>query len=210
TGAECWRDARCGVPLINGTGQRPVPPLSQKPREIFFFPPARTAVTRKFPLALVKFFRVNATASIRPSFIRNHRMQHLVIKNVTEEPRRHERLIEERINPDYAVFFLDGAENEILFRAPLPFPAPRHFVTAQLSAEVALVQPIEVCSKIEISSFMLQVEMQLHRQLRVGDFSFCFLCLVRPFRFSYRPSFRTFYRRGIFFTNNCVYIFLSL
>src|SRR5438270_12128138 len=101
-----------------GRGQRPVPPLSQKPREIFFFPPARTAVTRKFPLALVKFFRVNAAAAIGPSFIRNYCMQHLVIKNVTKEPRRHERLIEERIDSDDAVFFLNGAENEILFRAP--------------------------------------------------------------------------------------------
>ena len=46
---------------------------------------------------------------------------------------------------------------------------------AASAAKMALVQPIENRAEVEVFSFMLQIELPLHRQFRVGDLSFCFL-----------------------------------
>src|SRR5437762_8265014 len=131
------------------------------------------------------------------------------IKNVTEEPGRHERLIEEGIDPDHAVFFLDGAENKIFFRAPLPFPAPDDFVAAKFAAEISFVQSIEVRPQIEVPSFVLEVELPLHRQLRVADLSFCFFRHVLPFTLLDHPDAKTFYRPGITTTSKCAEYFFD-
>ena len=148
-----------------------------------------------------------AAPAVRSGFIWNHCVEHFVIKNVTKEPGRHERLIEKWIDPDYAVFFLDGAENKIFFRAPFPFPAPDDFVAAKFAAEISFVQPIEVRPQIEVSSFVLEVELPLHRQLRVADLSFCFLRHVLPFTLLDHPDAKTFYRPGITTTSKCAEYF---
>src|SRR4051812_47384377 len=81
--------------------------LSQEPREIFFFPATSAAIPREFAFPLVEFFRVHPAAATRVSLVRHYRMQHFVIKNVTEEPPRNELLIQQRIDPDHAIFLLD-------------------------------------------------------------------------------------------------------
>src|SRR3954469_3758317 len=114
-------------------------------------------------------------------------MQHLVIKNVSEEPWGNELLVQQRIDPDHAILFLDRAENKILFGPAFPFPAPDHCVTAQLASEIALVQAIEICPQIEMFSFMLEIELPLHWQFRMGDFSFRFFGHVSSLNFPIVP-----------------------
>ena len=73
-----------------------------------------------------------------------------------EKPERNKRLIEQRIDPDDAIFFLDRPEDEIFFRTLFPPPSPHHFVAAQPATKIALVQLIENRAQIEISSLMLR------------------------------------------------------
>lgn len=103
-------------------------------------------------------------------------VQHLVVKHVLEKPKRNERLIEPRIYPDDTIFLLNGSENEILFRAPLPSPAPDDFVAAEASAEMARVYAIENIAQIEMASLVLEIELLLHGQPGVSQFSLRFLC----------------------------------
>src|SRR5205823_6764570 len=135
--------------------------LPQKPREILFFPAPRASIPRKLAFPLVTLFGVDPAPSVGARFVRHHRVQHFVIENVTEEPWRNERLIEQRVDPDHAILFLDRPENKIILRPPLPFPAPNHLVSAQASTKKSFVQPLEIFSQIETLSFVLQVELPL-------------------------------------------------
>ena len=139
-------------------------------------------ITREAALELVEFFGMDATPPSRERLIRHDGMQHLVVKDVTQKPQRHERLIERGIDPDDAVFFLDGAENEIILRTMFTPASPHHLITAQASPKVALVQLVENGAQIEVAPFMPQIELALHRQLGMGEFAFRFLDLVRAFR----------------------------
>ena len=71
-----------------------------------------------------------------------------------------------------------------------------------------LVQAIEDCPKIEVFSFVLKIELPLHRQLTVGDFSFCFLCHNLSLRFRIFPHRQTFYRGPLGFTSEGAQKFL--
>jgi len=66
-------------------------------------------------------------------------MQHFMIQDVLEEPKRHEALIEPGIDTNDAIFFLDGPENKIFFRTLSAFVAPNHFVTAKTVTEMTRV-----------------------------------------------------------------------
>ena len=89
-------------------------------------------------------------------FVRHDRVQHFVIKNVLEEPERDEWLIEQWINPNDAIFFLDRSENEIFFRTLFTSTAPHHFVTTKPTAKIRVVELIENRAQIEVTPLMLQ------------------------------------------------------
>src|ERR1041384_2526838 len=109
---EPWQSRRAGWPLPPppgwlcyirdgrriGSGAR----LLQKPAEIFLFPPPGSRISAVLPLAPNEFLGVNAAPAVGKHLVRNHRVQHLVEKNVTQKPGRNEGLIELRINPDDA------------------------------------------------------------------------------------------------------------
>src|SRR5687768_4218449 len=107
--------------MESGVSQKRPPILAEKAREIFFFPAARPPISREFTLPLIESFRVHPTASGRSDFVRHDRMEHFVVKNVLEKPKRNERLVQKRVNPNNAIFFLDGAEDKVLLRPSLPF-----------------------------------------------------------------------------------------
>ena len=59
------------------------------------------------------------------SFLWHHGMQHLVVEHVFQKPLRHERLGEQRMEPNHPVLFLECPEDEIFLRPLLPPPAER-------------------------------------------------------------------------------------
>ena len=149
--------------------------LAQEAREVLFFPTPRAAIAGIFALAAIEFVRMHATPTTGVDFVRHHGVQHLVVKYVLEKPKRNKGLIEARVYPDDTIFFLDGSENEILFRAPLPALAPEDFVAAQPPAEMARVYAIENLAQIEMAPLVLKIELLLHGQPGVSQFSLCFL-----------------------------------
>src|SRR4051812_8285140 len=101
-------------------------------------------------------------------------MQHLVIENVLQKPKRNEGLIESGIDPDHAIFFLDRAEDEIFLGPLFATAAPLHFVTAQPAAKVAMIEFVEDALEIEMSTFMPQVQLPLHGQRQMSRLSLSF------------------------------------
>ena len=148
--------------------------LAQEAREICFFPATSAPVTAELTFAAVELFRMHAATAVWQRLIRYDRMQHLVIKHVTQKPQRYEQLIEQRVDADYAILFLDRAKNEIFSWPMFPPAPPYHFVTPKTPPKISLVQIVKNLAQIEMLPFMLQIQLALHRQLRVGDFSFCF------------------------------------
>jgi hypothetical protein len=130
--------------------------LPQEAREIFVFPAPSALVKTKFAFAPIEFVGMDTAPAIPLRFVRHDGVQHFVIENVFEEPERNEFLIEPRIDPDHAIFFLDRAEDKIFFRTFATFPAPNHFVAAQTIAEVTRVYFVEDTAQIEIASFSFQ------------------------------------------------------
>ena len=118
---------------------------------------------------------MHTAAAVWQRLIGYDRMQHLVIKNVTQKPERDERLIEQRIDANDAILFLNCAENKIIARSMFASAAPHHLITTKTPAKISLIQIIENSAQIEVFPFMLQIQLALHRQLRVRDFAFCFL-----------------------------------
>jgi hypothetical protein len=87
-------------------------------------------------------------------------------------------LIERRIDSDNAIFFLDRTKDEIFSRTMLSPAAPRDFVTAKTTAKIPFVQFIKDRAQIEMRSLMPQIQLSLHRQFWVREFSFGLsLCL---------------------------------
>src|SRR4029077_11942429 len=99
-------------------------------------------------------------------------MQHLVVEHILEKPSRDEGLIEQRMNPNHAIFLLNGSEDEIFFRPLFAAPAPNHFVAAQASAKMTRIHAFENIPQIKTATFVAQIKMALHRQRRSGYFSF--------------------------------------
>src|SRR5437764_13741383 len=120
--------------------RRAAPPcLAQKTREIFLFPTSGTFIEAKFAFAEIEFVGVHTAPPIIAHLVRHDRMQHFMIQDVLEEPKRHEALIEPGIDTNDAIFFLDGPENKIFFRTFPAFTAPNHFVTAKTVTEMTRV-----------------------------------------------------------------------
>ena len=84
-------------------------------------------------------------------------MQHFVEENVLEEPKWNKRLIKSGINPDDAIFFLNRAEDEGLFRTMPSAPSPLHLVTAQFTSKIALFNSVEDALQVKIFAFVPQI-----------------------------------------------------
>src|ERR1700736_792674 len=102
-------------------------------------------------------------------------MQHFVVEDVTQKPRRNERLIQQRINPNDPIFFLDCAEDEIIFRALFASSSPLHLISAQSTAEITIIQLIKNALQIEMFTLMREIKLPLKRQSWMRYFAFRFL-----------------------------------
>src|SRR6266403_2988369 len=144
--------------------RRAAPRLAQKTRKIFLFPTSGTFVEAKFAFAAIEFFGMHTAPPITARLVGHDRMQHFVIQDVLEEPKRHEALIEPGIDTNDAIFFLDGPENKIFFRTFSVFAVPNQFVTAKTVTEMTRVQFVEETAQIEITAFGVEPELLLERQ----------------------------------------------
>ena len=116
-----------------------VPCLPQKAGEIFVFPASRAFVEAELAFAAIEFIGMHAAPAITSRLVRHDRVQHFVIEDVLEEPKRNKSLIEPGIDANDAVLFLDGAENKILFRTVAAFTPPNNLVTTKTVAEMTRV-----------------------------------------------------------------------
>ena len=114
-------------------------------------------ITAKLALPPIKFFGVHAAPATSQKFVRHDRVQHFMIENVFQKPARHECLIEQRVNSNDAVFFLDRSKNEMILRPMFPATSPFHFVIAKPAAKIALVQMIKDRTEIEVLAFLTKV-----------------------------------------------------
>src|SRR5260370_26858532 len=147
--------------------------LTQEAGEVFVFPTPRLPVTGKLALTTVEFVGVHAPTPAG-IFVWDHRVKHFVIEHVLKKPERHERLIEQWIDSNHPVLFLDRSKNKIIF-GPMSSPtSPHDFITAQPAAKMTLIQSVKDFPQIEILSFMAQIQLTLHRQHKMRDFPFCF------------------------------------
>src|SRR5262245_36303664 len=99
-------------------------------------------------------------------------MQHLVIKYISQEPQRNERLVQRRIDANQPIFFLDSAKNELFSRSMSSPASPNHVVAAKTLAKVASVYVVKNRAQIEMGALVAQIQQPLHRQFRVRQFSF--------------------------------------
>jgi hypothetical protein len=147
-------------------------PLAQKSRQIFVFPAACSPIIGELAFATIEFFSVNAPAILRECFIRHNRVQHLVIQNIPQKPQGHEGLVQCRIDSNHSVFLLDCAKNEVFPWAIFPPASPNNSVSTKTLAKMPLIQIVKDHPQIKMRSFMAQVQLPLHRQLRVRELSF--------------------------------------
>lgn len=84
-------------------------------------------------------------------------MKHFVVKHVFQIPARHERLIEQGMNSDYAVLFLDCSKNEMIFRRLFATTAPLHFVIAKATAKISLIHFAKKFTEIEMLSLLPKI-----------------------------------------------------
>jgi len=114
---------------------------------------------------------VNAPAIFRERFLRHDRVQHLVIQYVPQKPQGHERLVQRRIDSNQSVFLLDCAKNELFPWAMFPPASPNNVVSTKTFTKMPLIQIIEDCAQIKMRSLIAQIQLPLHRQLRVRELS---------------------------------------
>src|SRR6266496_2255911 len=105
-------------------------------------------------------------------------MQHLVIKHVPQKPRRHERLLKCRIDPNDPVFLLYCSKNELFSWPVLASAAPDDLVAAKTTAKIPIIQIIKDGAQIEMHSLITQIQLALHRQLRMSKLSFGLFLLL--------------------------------
>ncbi len=114
-------------------------------------------IAAKLALPTIEFVGVHAPPATSQEFVRYDRMQHFVIEDVFQKPARHECLIEQRVNSNYPVFFLNRSKNEMIFRPMFPATTPFHLVIAKPAAKIALVQLIKDRTEIEVLAFLTKV-----------------------------------------------------
>lgn len=148
------------------------PTSAQEASEIVFFPGFGAAPPVKAAFPLVKFLVVHDPAPGSVKFIAHHRVTHLVINHVFQKPDRYESAVEQGMNPDDAIFFMDRPENNLITRPGLALAPPDEAIAFEPVAKVASVQLVEDRAEIEEPPLLLKGELPLHGQARGRDFTF--------------------------------------
>jgi len=131
----------------------------------------------KLPFAFEECVMVHDALSGFRVTIRNHGVTHLVVNDVLDEPARDECAIEQRMNADEFVAFLDGAEHDLVCGTIAPLLSPHDLIPLQAVPKVAGVQLVEDLAQIEMPSLFREQELPLHWQ-----FGYCGFALLRGHR----------------------------
>jgi len=110
--------------------------LPQEPVEIFVFPASCPVVAVEFTFSAIEFACVNSSASIFVNFLRNHGVEHFVVNDVLEEPGWNKWRVQQRMDTNHFVLFLDRSEDKVFFGGMLPFAAPGDRVTSERIVEI--------------------------------------------------------------------------
>jgi hypothetical protein len=117
--------------------------LPQKPIEIFVFPASCPVVTVELAFTPVKLPRVNLSATVFVNFLRYDGVKHFVVNDILQKPGRNERCVQQRMNTNHFVFFVNRSEDKVFFWGELPFSAPGDPITSQRITEVSGIQFVE-------------------------------------------------------------------
>jgi hypothetical protein len=79
---------------------------------------------------------VNAATTGGIFLLRYNRVKHLVIDDVFEKPGRNKRRIEQRMNPNDTVLFLDRTKNKVFFRGQSSLASPTDGVAAKRAIKI--------------------------------------------------------------------------
>jgi len=116
---------------------------AQKPVEIFVFPASGSVIAVEFAFSSIEFAGMNSSAPIFVGLLRNYGMEHFVINDVFEEPGWDKWRIQQRMDADHFVLFLDCPEDKVFLGGLLPFPAPGDRVTSQGIVEILGIEFVE-------------------------------------------------------------------
>jgi hypothetical protein len=114
---------------------------------------------------------VHQAAAVWVKFIRDDGVEHLVVEDVLHKPTRDKVSIQKGMNPDDAVFLLDGGKHEIGLRPLTTTPPPDHPVTPEGSGEIFIVELIENGLEIEVLPFVVLGKLPLEWQGETGNLS---------------------------------------
>ena len=116
---------------------------AQKPVEIFVFPASGSVIAVEFAFSSIEFAGVNSAAPVFVDLLRDYGMEHFVVNDVFEEPSWDKWRIQQRMDADHFVLFLDRPENKVFFGGMLPFPTPGDRVTSQGIVEILGIEFVE-------------------------------------------------------------------
>lgn len=71
-----------------------------------------------------KFLSVHLASAGWKRFVRHYGVQHFVVDDVFNKPEGHERRVEQRMNTDDLVVFLNGPKNKVRDRFKFPASPP--------------------------------------------------------------------------------------
>jgi hypothetical protein len=116
---------------------------AQKTVEIFVFPASGSVIAVEFAFSSIEFAGVNSSAPVFVDLLRDYGMEHFVVNDVFEEPRWDKWRIQQWMNADHLVLFLDRPEDKVFLGGLLPFPAPGDRVTSQGIIEIFGIEFVE-------------------------------------------------------------------
>ena len=78
----------------------------------------------------VKLPRVNFSAPAFVDFLWHYGVKHFMVNDVFQEPGRNKRRIQQGMDTDHFVFFVNRSEDKVFFWGALPFSAPGDCITS--------------------------------------------------------------------------------
>lgn len=100
-------------------------------------------------------------------------VEHLVIDHIFQEPSGHKSPVEEWVDADHPIVFLDGAKYDGLPRTLAAAAAPKDPVAFNPIAKVTRVHLVEDGAEVEEAPLgFFKVELALQRKERGADFAF--------------------------------------
>ena len=136
--------------------------LAQEAPEIVLLPLDGALVKAEASLALEEFIVMDDATPGAVVSVRNKRVQHLVEDHVLHVPTRNKFAIEQRMNPDNPIIFLNAAEDDHRCGFLATLLSPRDRVLAQTIAEVLTIYFVEDAPQFEVLSLGIKLELSLH------------------------------------------------